>query len=264
MIPSHIYANGDSWAYGNGIDEDPVLSKLGLQPPLGDETRLNLSWPAELGRLMNCNVKNESLGGGSNARIVRNTCDFLQKYPHEGYKDLLVVIGWTTIERDEIYLNHGGFSDFYKFNSAQKFSDQFVISSLTSDKKQYAKTIDEYQKLYQVWIQNRKMQMSAFFQQVFLLQNTLENLKINYIFFNTTPWHWVQGDDQIQFEIKLKDFIDIRFIGSSSYETMTSFINDGNYPMSSCLHPMVAGHAAWAAKLYKDINRIYLNDKDSI
>jgi hypothetical protein len=253
-----LYANGDSWTYGNGIDEDPAMKDLNLHVPLSTEQRTDLAWAGHLGRHLGVRVKNASLGGSSNARIVRTTCDFLQKYPKDAYNSLLVVIGWTTVERSEIYIDRTGYDDYYAFNAAQRFSDQF--NGNNPGQIAFNKVVDSYQKDYVKYVYSNQQAMSNYFIQLTQMRHLLENLGIKYLFFNAIPWHWLKFQETKEFEERLLPHSNEKFIGSLTHETMTSFVEQNNFAMSSCRHPMVQGHKAWAERLYTDLKRIYPND----
>lgn len=255
----YLYVNGDSWTYGNGIDEDPTIKEMGLKIPLFNDERSSLAWPGHLGKKLGVRVKNDSLGGASNARIVRTTCNFLNKYPKDAYDGLCVIIGWTTIERSEIYIDREGYKDYYSFNAAQKFSDQFNLD-ISKDVRNFNKIIDTYQKQYVTYLFSNKAAMSTYFTQVITMQNTLENLGIKYMFFNAIPWHWLNHTEQTEFEERLLANASEKFLGSLNRETFTSFIEKHNYPMSSCIHPMLDGHIAWSERLYSELKRLYPND----
>lgn len=253
----YIYANGDSWTFGNGIDEDPQIKSLGLIPPLSDPERLKLTWAGHLSKLLDCPVKNDSLGGGSNARILRTTTDFIQKYPAERRENLLVVLGFTTLERNEIYLEENGFSGYYKFNAVQDFVSQFPIADPLHNNK-FSKKIEGYRQDYMRHVYNYKMSADAYFLQLTLLKNLLENLNIKYIFFNALPWHGFTESERYIFKYRLGKFNDPRCVGfTSPTMSMVEFTTNNGYPKSSCLHTMIDGHRAWAEYLNDKIKEIY-------
>lgn len=257
---NHLYVNGDSWTYGNGIDEDPIIKSAGLKLPLEADERLSYTWAAELGRLLSVNVSNNSLGGASNARILRTTTEFIQKYPKHEYKNLLVIIGWTTVERNEIFINRPDYPNrYYAFNAAQKFSDQFNLTIPTEVTK-FNNIVNMYQKGYVTNVQNNEMNITNYFTQLTLMKSLFENLGIKYIFFNAIPWHWLQMEQEVaKFESRLVSHAGPKFIGSLTRETMSTFTQD-NYPLSTCKHTMVDGHNAWAKRVYSELEKVYTND----
>jgi hypothetical protein len=258
---NHLYVNGDSWTYGNGVDEDPKVIHDGLKIPLQINERLSYTWASYLAKKLSVEVTNGSIGGGSNARIVRTTSDFLQKYPKEEYKNLLMIIGWTTVERNEIFINRQDYPDrYYAFNAAQKFSDQFN-TDVSSEVSRFNGVVNMYQKGYVTNVQNNEMNITNYFIQLTLMKNLLENLGIKYMFFNAIPWHWLQMEQDVtKFEGRLVRHAGPKFIGSLTRETMSSFVEHNNYPMSSCKHTMSLGHEAWANRLYSELEKVYKDD----
>jgi hypothetical protein len=69
---------------------------------LGDKT---MAWPSKLGKLLNLDVHNLAVGGGSNDRIFRTSIQHL----HLTEDIEFLVIGWTGIARSEISLHNGSF-----------------------------------------------------------------------------------------------------------------------------------------------------------
>ena len=60
--------------------------------------------PQKLAELLNTTMfVNEGLGGTSNTRIFRKAVTFIREYSKKAdTKQLLVVVCWTTLDRDEI------------------------------------------------------------------------------------------------------------------------------------------------------------------
>lgn len=96
-----LVANGCSWTYGGGLRLD-----------LFDSTRLNVTWPNRLGKLLDASkTVNLALNCGSNQRTVRTTFEwFNENYdPTETY---LAIIQWTEFSRYEYYTTDNPFTDF--------------------------------------------------------------------------------------------------------------------------------------------------------
>ncbi len=97
-----LYANGDSWTEGD---------ELGL--PYTDNTptyRLRNSWPSILAKKLYIPaVVNEGLRGTSGTRIARRTIRFMREWCNtKPGEELLVVVCWTTFERDEVAVDWQG------------------------------------------------------------------------------------------------------------------------------------------------------------
>jgi hypothetical protein len=85
-----LYVNGDSHSAGVGVEE-------------------NKSYAALLARHLNAQLVNQAIVGASNQHILRTTQDFLKT----NHPDL-VVIGWSTWEREEWEYK----GNFYSINSS--------------------------------------------------------------------------------------------------------------------------------------------------
>lgn len=75
-----LYVNGDSNSAGAEIK------------------KLTQSWPYLLANQLGLTLVNDAEGGGSNPRILRTVDNFIT---HTNTKDIFVVIGWTSWEREE-------------------------------------------------------------------------------------------------------------------------------------------------------------------
>lgn len=243
-----LYTNGCSWTYGNGLHEDIVFKN-----DTNIRTYDEFTWPCVLAKKMNIDVINDGRGAGSNDRIVRKTTEFLKSYPKDKIENLLVIIGWTTIERNEIYIDHPGFYDWFNYNAAQHFSDQFSPNTASREKQFTITRINKVQKEFVTWVHSNYADVEKYFQHIYLMKNLLENMKVKYMFFNALPWTWVPLGE-ISNQLSNINYTDYPyFVGAAAQETMMSFCKTNNYPISTCMHPMVEGHKQWADHLYKSL-----------
>lgn len=253
----YLYASGCSWTHGNGLHEDPIFVNSTSDPHSLLNEFSKYAWPFRLGEMLNCQIQNDAFGAGSNPRMIRRTIEFLERYPVKHRDKLLIVLGWSTLERNEIYVEEYG--RWMNYNAAQPFSDQFMSSTLTDEEIALNKNIDRAQKQYVTWVHSNQADIDAYFQQLFLLKNTLENMKIKYIFFNALPWSWDTPSHANK--TKFDSFASPNIIGPGNLESMITFCNENGYPLSSCHHPMVDGHQKWAERLYKQV-KIIQGDND--
>jgi hypothetical protein len=96
-----LYACGDSWTHGDEIAEETSTIDA-------CSVRYYNTWPWYLSQIKNIPVcVNDAQGGASNSRIFRRTNDFIFQWLADGKSpsNLLVCIGWTTPERNEIGSN---------------------------------------------------------------------------------------------------------------------------------------------------------------
>ena len=115
-----LYANGCSWTAGNGISYDPLIQNLPLEERLTASSDYN--WATLLSKKLRMKCINQAQGAGSNKRMVRTTCEFLQQLSDDEYKNLFVVLGWTTVDRNEIYLQEDKIGAWCMFNATQPVS----------------------------------------------------------------------------------------------------------------------------------------------
>jgi hypothetical protein len=104
-----LYVNGDShaaaaecvnphaWACDDGL-----YWGLGQQPHPDNE---RASFGCELANWLNAILYLDAQAGGSNARIMRTTRDWIQAQTAEVLRDTFVVIQWSTWERQEWLIN---------------------------------------------------------------------------------------------------------------------------------------------------------------
>lgn len=106
MAIKKLYANGDSWTYGQ---------ELGDNLPDELDYKFYNSWPWWLAQRMNIpQVVNDSLGGSSCDRIFRRTIDYIKN--QKDISDTVFILGWTSAERFEWpttkkLTHHNGYSD---------------------------------------------------------------------------------------------------------------------------------------------------------
>ena len=195
MSITTLYANGCSWTAGDGVEQDHIFNPIfGDLTPFERRVRLGLdickyAWPQYLAdHLQIPNIVNDAIGGGSNARIFRTTMEYIAQLSEEQRAQTLVIIGWTTFERGEIYLKgEAGKGEtylpgWYRFNAAQPFSNNYPSFS-----KPMLQTLNKYHELFVSEVYDDAAAIEMNFLQVFGLKNTLENLGIKYLFFSSHP-----------------------------------------------------------------------------
>jgi hypothetical protein len=99
-----LYVNGDSHAAGaeamlphGWAEDDSRYWEQGRHPHPDNEA---VSFGAELAQLLGCERINQSQSGGSNARIIRTTTEWIEQNPTQ-LADTFVLIQWSTWEREE-------------------------------------------------------------------------------------------------------------------------------------------------------------------
>ena len=92
-----IYANGDSFTWGTGIGN--ITAKPQHNWKKFDTARLENTWPGQLAQIMDGEFVNDGWAGGSNARAVRRTKQFVNSI--KDISNLYVVIAWSSAVRIE-------------------------------------------------------------------------------------------------------------------------------------------------------------------
>lgn len=250
-----LYANGCSWTEGQGIESDPSIPRSMLEKPM--KMRNLLAWPQRLASMLDAEHLNESEGGGSNARIVRKTVEFVRRWPKENRSELLVVIGWTSIERDEVFVSYRNVRRWYRMNAWQRFSNQWGINKLPSF---VSKKLDQYQETRVRYLIDERECLRKHLQEVYLLANLLENLGIKFMFFSSIGGIRFPNSDMdplTEFNIEMEYLNDPRFVGMHRSYSMSMFCSENNLPISQCCHPMAKAHQAWAKHLHGEYLKIY-------
>jgi hypothetical protein len=259
-----LYANGCSWTAGNGIQDDPSLSDL--EPVERWSHLVPNAWPSVVAEKLGVEHINEAQGAGSNARMVRTTCDFLRNYPKEKYSSLVVMLGWTTVDRNEVYLREDEKEGWCMFNATQPVSSHGVPFR-PDFSKDYLRIIDEWQKDYILNVYSNHNNYVKFLQEMYLMSNLLENLGIRYLFFSSLPWRtaWMPNHDS--FDISERFAQEIAAVqkpcilntrdSDESLNVMSIFCNINQIPMATDCHTMIEGHRRWGEHLYQEFTNIY-------
>jgi hypothetical protein len=158
-----LYVNGDSHtAAAEAVnphafaEDDPALFYLGRAP---HPANLAVSWGKQLSLTLKTGFHCEAESGSSNTRIIRTTRAWLQRLT--GYNKVLVIIQWSTWEREEwlhnkVYYQVGASgTDHVPAEIAERYRN-FVIGTDWATKTQQAhKEIWEFhQELTQQGIQH--------------------------------------------------------------------------------------------------------------
>jgi hypothetical protein len=260
VVIETLYANGCSWTAGNGIEQDPSLSHL----PLNGRFAIlkNYVWPTKLASLLEIpEVINDAEGAGSNARMVRTTIQYIQSIPKSKHKNLLVVLGWTTVDRNELFFHEGDIKGWCKFNATQLVSSHAGFRPNFS--KSFLNKIDDWQKTYVAEFYNVYSHYFRYYQELYLMKNLLNNLKIKHLFFNSLNGYYIPTtiDYKKEFANEIENIQSPNILCTrdcdDSKNVMVEFCIKNNIPLSTCMHPMVLGHQMWALHLYREIKELY-------
>jgi hypothetical protein len=273
-----IYVNGCSWSAGDEINTDDKFKNYLIQNNLNLSKENNwdiydndnklvgyvsdfyqiFNWGGVLKKKLNVQKYiNNSLGGGSNERIFRETLDFIINYPEENRKNLLVIIGWTCADRKEIYFKVK--NSWERFNPTMKFSETLDKHKKDSLSEHNIELYDRFHYDYNTLIFDEYERLDSYLKQIYSLSNILEYLNIKYYFFesftyvgglketlNKNPQHfknwvdWFENNNKI-----LKE------------TNMLNFVNEKKLKIGEYLHPLIDGHEKWGEYLHTKIKELY-------
>jgi hypothetical protein len=261
-----LYANGCSWSEGYLLQEEPEVleyaTKLGYEFPSVVEAKKhgepvhfppfeiynNFNWAGIIAKELNIeNIVNHAAGGGSNARILRTTIDYIRSLSRQEKKETLVVIGWTLSDRNELYLDDKqGSAQWMLFNGAQSFRS-LVPKGIYEDS--FFDRISSFWDNYVIDVHSSYACIYNFFQQSELLANFLENQGIKYYFFNAFPIFWgIHDIDQTkQHElISLAENYNNNYAVLPTSITFSEFVGEDQYLRLSDGHPNSLAYKLWA------------------
>jgi hypothetical protein len=239
-----LYVNGDSHSAGaelvcmrNGklleFDENtrqyqPIQSNTRSQDPQVE--CVNRSYSQRLANMLGADLICEAESGGSNARILRLTREYLKNNRPD-----LVVIGWSPFEREEWWYNgvahqvNGGGVKSVPAELANRYK-KWVIDNSDSDA-----------------INTRTV---ASHQEIFSFHRELLDLSIPHLFFNTfNSFEFIPDMGSTYFDWG-NYFVEPY---SESYTYCLWLKNQGYRPVSeTSMHFGPAAHRAWAEFLYQN------------
>lgn len=271
-----LYVNGCSWSQGYLLQEDPIVrtyaESIGYEFPSDWELKLHgefvsdgyqriydeFNWAGLLKKQLGIpNLVNHSQGAGSNARIVRTTVDYVKTLSAEQRSKLLVIIGWTLPDRGELYLDdRAGTRRWELFNAAQQWDTLTPDNIYTAE---FRRRITDYWRRHVADVYSAYGSIKQFFQQSYMLANTLENLGIRYYFFNTFSVFWGM-DDPVQLRSFNADVEQHHYQLSTMPlgQCFADQVSDRPEYLLSDGHPNSAGYRLWADRLHADIKQLGL------
>ncbi len=278
MTIKTLYTNGCSWTFGAELEQDRVftdyLGDLGmfLQDPSDDlnwnivdkdgntVSRLdyhydNFNWAGQLKKKLGAKTLiNHALGGVSNTCILRTTLEYVMSLTPEERETTLVVIGWTASERDEIYVK----KTWERWNLAQKFSA--TVDRLKISDQDFIDAMDKFQDDYMGLVYDDYANVLKYFNNTYMLSNTLKNLGIKHLFFNALPAWWEAGelksdcDPITELPVQLEKHETNNNI-MSFRDSMMGFVHRTNCTVGKYLHPLAEAHQLWSTHLLQQLRQ---------
>jgi len=224
-----LYANGDSWTHGDEIPDIEGYSSA--------STKYYNTWPWFLKENLDIPVCiNDAQGGASNIRIFRRTNNFIYDWLGKGKdpKDLMIVIGWTTPERNEVANN-----DSICSITIQNY---LRLTGAPVDEQ----SIKEYQQaFYNVYSDSYGEHMTAMY--MVNLRMLCKGLGIKYYDFaaiGEPPYHW-QEVIKTKWNLEIEDM----YLKAAWLEEVWN----NKWPQHQYQHPTKETHKLWADLLAKEI-----------
>jgi len=259
-----LYANGCSFTAGSELEqESPSLTRDSDRKDFHAISEMRRfqrahAWPARLAKLLGVSeVVNEARGGGSNARAMRMTIDFVANYLAAGCDPALLVvcIGLTDLARSERFPSTGlaGNTEWEFLKPKLSLRSQIIVTSASR----------RANRLYYSYVYSETQAVSSYALQLIGLSFTLASLRIELQF------HEAMEDNRTAL---LRNPEVARPLGLMNPKIHLSMLADGTsgpdfepfgsfeawtasrqLPLGVGGHPLSAGHDEWAKVLYKNL-----------
>lgn len=239
-----LYANGCSFTWGGELfkrthdDHNNILDEN--NPTETNHRRLSVTWPKHLSDLLGCTeFHNQSMGCGSNIRIVRKTLDFFHPkvLAGEDLSDWVVAIQWTEPSRFEFF---------------DTVTNSWAIAKhdvLLFEKNRHATETDKENLLHYYMCNNDVTWGAAFFAHITALGNFFKVHGINYVF---TMIH--EGFVNPLTETQLR-YCDENFVWYKDNIIGCSISHMGVEQCEASSHPSETGHRQIAENLFSFLSK---------
>jgi hypothetical protein len=273
-----LYVNGDSWTAGDELHLDPEFKKwmenngwkMQDTPDVFNHTIENVdgrvasarqyfnqfNWAGSVANELNIkNIVNDSMGGGSNPRIVRTTCEFLRKFTKSELDKVLVIIGWSVVNRNEICIDNPE-PTWEMLNVHCKISENRARLGCPITSRELE--LDKFHKIYVNAIQNDFASIHRYFLDQYLLAGLLSSLGVRFLFFNGLPAWW---DHETT---KRNNYPRVTFAKELAYQeshnnmlsindTFYTFCRSRNLKCGPGHHPFSDAHRMWGEYLISEL-----------
>ena len=184
-----IVAFGCSHTFGMGLEDCFLGEEQKFKSP---KTSSKFAWPNLLANRFNVDCYNQSIPGGSNFEILQKIIE------HEYTKDDIVVVGWTTPQRDILKNKDGNIRiAAYALDDRIKIDTLLLGSSELNVKQANRKYFDihsDYDMMYKSWL----CQYTAG------LHLTAKKIPFHF----STAWGWEEISHPFQNFISIDNFIE--------------------------------------------------------
>jgi len=239
-----LYAGGDSWTEGD---------ELGL--PWNDIStpvyRYNNSWPKLLADKLEVTCVNDGMRGTSGARIFRRATRFIHNWcKNRDGSNLLVVVCWTTLDRDELPIDVEYPSQtvpYYIPYHSYKYNMP-LMSKLSKVNGLINETLNKMHPLYTVTLGDES-RAEVQYERMWNLKQIASSLGVKLIqTFALDPLHFDSRSRSFRNDWQRElEYYPIHFI---------NFCRKNNIPLGQGGHCLEEGHQRWA----EQINELYTNN----
>lgn len=251
----YLFTNGDSWTWGQGLQEDQVF------PPFPHKRKPRGQWPEVLGEKLNIEVINIAENGSSNERILRSTIEWVVDNKDK-INETLFIIGWTISDRWEWWSN-------FK-QDWEKCYASYCLDYEHGD-IEYGLPNKWWNNFHREYFDINKMLYKTTLDMVYL-QSFFKFYNLNYLFFDTFGHHF-REDEDLNYENEGKistpckdhpklykelDFDNIVMTEDyKSMEQFMKFIFDDFEDAKEHIHghPNRKSHEMWSEELYKFLKK---------
>ena len=246
------YANGCSYTWGGGLYQfDYIIDDVSLYLPESPNHPINIDrlhkvYTHHLGKLIGAEkVINESLGGGSNYRIVRKTLEYFNNLilNDQRLDNHFVTIQWTEPARFHYY-------DPYENSWVNFLVNTPNYESLAPRANNYL--LEEIHKYYYKNLHSAQNDFINYITHVTCLGNFFKMHNIPYLFFKHSGWDtYFFNNNFITEEEYIKLLNQFNWVNNDPvFHMQKSHIEKVNNS-----HPSEMGHQQWAEILFNDIKR---------
>jgi hypothetical protein len=265
-----LYANGCSFVEGKELEEeDPEILALAHRHDMAARLRVRayrnkLSWPSHLGKLVGAEtVINAGRSGGSNARMVRMTYDYVCSYLAAGgpADELLVCLGFTHLVRSEHLIDLDSRSD-------APFDEGWSLIKMNLSPEKHGASKEELRanKAYYRYLFSEEQATLTYLHQLLSMQFLLSSLGVSFHFHDALEPNaaliekfGVRGHHLLRFirpgvhrSIHQASDCTMEFKVGYSFEEWLIF---SGAPRALGQHPLSEAHRLWATLLYSEMKQ---------
>ena len=266
-----LYANGCSFTEGKELEEEDAELALAVRskdPAVRTRVRAyrnEHAWPGHLGRLLGVEtVVNAGRSGGSNARSVRMTYDYVCSYLAAGGRadELLVCIGFTDLVRTERYENLPGMDS----RSDAPFDDGWGLmkTNLSGQKHGADRAALRVNRFYYRHMFREEQAAVTYLHHVLNTQFALASLGVRCHFHDALGVNREPISRHALLTQHLLHFVrpgvhrSIHAVGNGEMEyrdghTFEEWLIRSGAPRASAQHPLSEAHRLWAGLLHAEL-----------